>query len=76
MRVDKNGRVCNSQPCYSCIQALRHIIHKIYYTTSDGSIKCEKVLEMKLSYITVSDQNHDRTIQTIIRNKAKTKAKL
>ena len=47
IRINKTGNLCNSKPCADCIcEFKKHNINKIYYSSSDGDIVCEKVKNM------------------------------
>lgn len=49
LRINKLGDLCESAPCYHCTQELflnnNVKIDKLYYSTSDGSIKYMKFLD-------------------------------
>lgn len=48
----------SSKPCKSCILALKQYhINRIFYSTQDGNIKCEKIRDINDEYIT-SFQKH------------------
>ena len=76
MRVTKDGIVGNSRPCNNCIRKLSNIIYRIYYTTKDGEIKCEKITKMMLTHTSVGNRDHDRAIQTILSSKANSKGQI
>ena len=51
IRILKNGKIVNSEPCLSCIVAMkRYGIKRVFYSNEIGDIIC-----IKLSEITVSD---------------------
>lgn len=44
VRITKNGLLINSRPCNNCINYMRCAgITKIYYSSDDGKIICERV---------------------------------
>ena len=48
IRVNKNGDLCNSKPCMNCIKHMKKLgINKIYYSTDDNDIMCEKIKYIK-----------------------------
>ena len=56
VRVDSSGKLCDSKPCSHCTIALKQVgIKGVYYTTSEGKIKYEKVKLM--------DNNHSTPFQ-------------
>jgi len=61
-RFNKNGSLCNSRPCYNCLQLMKIVgIRKVYYTTADGII-CEdvdKMISIQLSSSIVSNKSID-----------------
>ena len=43
IRINKNGKMCNSKPCCKCIESLKmHKVKNIYYSNSEGEIIFEK----------------------------------
>jgi len=47
IRINKSGSLCNSKPCYDCIEEFKKFnINKIYYSNSDGDIICEKIKDI------------------------------
>ena len=49
-RITSNG-ICNSKPCLDCIKSMKQFnIRKIYYSTDDGLLKCEKISQIENSH--------------------------
>jgi len=47
IRINKNGDLCNSRPCYNCLNMMKTIgIRKVYYSISNTEIICENVKDM------------------------------
>jgi|SRR3989338_195092 len=50
IRETADGRLVNSRPCNNCLDFMKkYHVHKVYYSTDDGTIKVEKLRDM--SYI-------------------------
>ncbi len=48
VRFSNSGKLCESKPCYHCIEQLKKLnLNKIYYSKEDESIVCEKLSMMK-----------------------------
>lgn len=46
-----------SKPCVHCCELLKHFgIHRVIYTTSDGSYICEKVKELTTTHTSHGDK--------------------
>ena len=49
LRVNKNGNLCESAPCYHCTKELAENsiinINKLYFSRADGTITCVKFSE-------------------------------
>jgi hypothetical protein len=46
-RKCENGRIKNSRPCSECLETMKKLgIRRVYYSSDDGSIICEKVSTM------------------------------
>ena len=60
LRVNSNGKLLNSKPCYHCLQILKKIgISKIYYSTEDGEIEVQKIKNMDTDhYSRLKRSNH------------------
>ena len=47
IRINKNGDMCNSRPCYNCLNMMRIVnIRKVYYSVNATDIICESVKDM------------------------------
>jgi hypothetical protein len=47
IRVDKTGKICNSRPCFNCLDMMKAVnIRRVHYTTDDGVIITEQVKDM------------------------------
>ncbi len=47
VRVIHGNKLCNSRPCYNCLNMMKAVgINKIYYTTDNGDIICERIKDM------------------------------
>jgi tRNA(Arg) A34 adenosine deaminase TadA len=47
VRVNKCGDICNSRPCYNCLELMKTVgIRKVYYSISNDKLICESVRDM------------------------------
>jgi len=50
IRINKNGKLANSKPCFKCLEHLNNIknfrIGRIYYSNSNGDIVFDKFSEL------------------------------
>lgn len=52
VRVDCCGKLSESKPCNQCLDALKRVgIRKVFYSTSQGTIMEEKVVDMLSTHI-------------------------
>ena len=48
VRVNPSGQLINSKPCCMCIYIMKlYGINKVYYSTGNGAIKCERVRDIE-----------------------------
>jgi deoxycytidylate deaminase len=67
-RILKDGSLAYSKPCYHCINYLRKVgIKKIGYSTKNGTIQIEKIVDIESDYISVAQIK----LQTIYTRKYK-----
>jgi deoxycytidylate deaminase len=47
IRINKIGELCNSRPCYNCLNLMKAVgIRKVYYSISSNELICENVQYM------------------------------
>ena len=47
IRINKQGDLVSSRPCYNCLEMMKAVnIKKVYYSDNDGNIICENVKDM------------------------------
>lgn len=46
VRFNITGNLCSAKPCGKCVNAMRGIINRVYYSTSDGNIECMTMNEL------------------------------
>lgn len=56
IRLDRNGKYCESTPCKCCINFMNSVspnikINKVYYFDKNGKFCCEKLKNMKTDHI-------------------------
>jgi deoxycytidylate deaminase len=58
LRVNLQGELKNSKPCYHCLEELKNIgIRKIYYSNEHGEIIMEKTKNMETTHISRNRRN-------------------
>lgn len=64
IRINKNGELVNSRPCYRCTLMLKSIgINKVYYSI-ENDIICEKVSQM----ISINSSNTWKKVDRMLHN--------
>lgn len=52
VRVNRNGELLDSRPCAECLNAMKSAeIHKVFYSTSNGTVISEKVKYMTSEHL-------------------------
>ena len=52
IRINREGKLCNSRPCNQCIITLKNIgVKKVYYSNDDGKIIHEKLGTMQMLHV-------------------------
>ena len=65
-RINSEGKIVGSKPCYHCIQQMRKIgIYQIYYTNDEGNLVAERVSNITNSHVC----NSERLINSEIKAK-------
>lgn len=61
IRVNKLGEICNSRPCYNCLNLMKIVgIRKIYYSISESELVCENVKDMISIHSSAVTKNIDK----------------
>lgn len=60
LRVNNDGKLLNSKPCFHCLQILKISgLNKIYYSDSNGNINVEKIKNMTTSHLSRINKNSE-----------------
>lgn len=55
IRVNGEGRLCNSRPCINCLNYMKLFsIKTVHYSTEEGEIISEKIKEMHTTHLSVA----------------------
>ena len=69
IRINKEKKLCNSRPCYNCLNMMKAVnIKRVYYSDNSENIICESVKDM----ISINSSSATRSIDNILSESNKT----
>jgi hypothetical protein len=65
IRINKEGKTCNSRPCHNCLNMMKAVgIRRVYYSVGPDIVICENVKDM----ISIQSSSVDRYLHEQIHN--------